>query len=79
MVKTGNRVAESQAAQATVIQGTKMMSRSIEALSPPHLGFLTLTPCIFFFFLGDSPASEFSVPTFRNTLSHSHRSCSHEL
>jgi len=27
------------------------------------------------FLLGDSPASEFYVPTFRNTLSHLHRWC----
>ena len=31
-----------------------------------------------FFLLGDSPASEFYVPTFRNTLFHLHRSCEKE-
>jgi hypothetical protein len=30
---------------------------------------------IVFFLLGDSPAPEFYVPTFRNTLFHLHRSC----
>jgi hypothetical protein len=29
---------------------------------------------VVFFLLGDSPASEFYVPTFRNTLFHLHRS-----
>jgi len=29
--------------------------------------------CCMLFFLGDSPASEFYIPTFRNTLSHLHR------
>jgi hypothetical protein len=31
-----------------------------------------------FFLFGDSPASEFYVPTFRNTLSHLHRWCKQE-
>jgi len=30
---------------------------------------------VVFFLLGDSPTSEFYVPTFRNTLFHLHRSC----
>jgi hypothetical protein len=30
---------------------------------------------VVFFLLGDSPASEFYTPTFRNTLFHLHRSC----
>jgi len=30
------------------------------------------------FLLGDSPAFEFYVPTFRNTLFHLRRSCSHD-
>jgi len=29
--------------------------------------------CCMLFFLGDSPASEFYISTFRNTLSHLHR------
>jgi len=34
-----------------------------------------LSPCVecCIFLLGNSPASEFSVPTFRNTLIHLHR------
>ena len=30
------------------------------------------------FLLGDSPAFEFYVPTFQNTLFHLRRSCSHD-
>ena len=30
-----------------------------------------------FFVVGDSPASEFYVPTFRNTLFHLHSLCKH--
>jgi ABC-type microcin C transport system permease subunit YejE len=48
-VKRGNQVAESQAARATVIQGIKMMSRSAEALSSPHHGFLTLSTLYYLF------------------------------
>ena len=42
-------MAESQAVRATVIQGRKMMSRSVEALSSPHLVFLTLSTFYYFF------------------------------
>ena len=31
-----------------------------------------------FLLLGDSPASEFYMPTFRNTLFHLHRRCKQE-
>jgi len=33
---------------------------------------------VVFFLLGDSPATEFYVATFRNTLFHLHRSCEQE-
>ena len=33
---------------------------------------------VVFFLLGDSTASEFYVPTFRNTLFHFHKSCEQE-
>ena len=33
---------------------------------------------VVFFLLGDSPASEFYVPTFRNTRFHFHRRCKQE-
>jgi len=33
---------------------------------------------VLFFLLGDSPASEFYVPTFRSTLFHLHRLCEQE-
>jgi hypothetical protein len=37
--------------------------------------FVTNITTVVFFLLGDSPASEFYVPTFRNTLFHLHRWC----
>jgi len=34
---------------------------------------------VVFCFVGDSPAPEFYVPTFRNTLFHLHKSFTHDL
>jgi len=41
----------------------------------PQLCFTWQLIQVVFFLLGDSPASEFYVPTFRNTLSRLHRCC----
>jgi hypothetical protein len=40
-----------------------------------HKLHLSRKESLVFFLLGDSPVSEFYMPTFRNTLFHLHRQC----
>jgi hypothetical protein len=52
----------------------------LDLISLKYLPKTRILNFVVFFILGDAPASEFYVPTFRSTLFHLHRSsCSHRL